>query len=584
MTVYSPIAATYGARFEQLLETDSDYSKYHGKLNRKLQNLRHRCKLITKDTKKYSSKEKYSKITPDDYDKKNKLFGALVLLHAERDLVYTEIFKIRGRQRGKLKDAEKKLLATRLKKALKTSENLTSLTKNESQWITRLQYLIYSKFVRVEYLMYGKQAKRKDSDTIVSDLALAFAALDFLAGRKFLERDLVEYLRSKYEPTLSHHTENRLSSRDFTNFIQQYVQSSSDDEISKILFANGFSPFIMPVNSSRSKVRIQWRAFNCQIKDSHVAQLLADAKYIPLFMISNASNRLMKYEEALSAQQYHISQSQYDEEEGEDAEKSQENDQILLFYIKYMILVASIRRDDLLFKKLWRDWSLIGTSMYEKLTKYKEITRIVNNLQNYLREIVELPGVYADDELVLYFELSALYYQLHSIAGCLAELYQTKGRYMEALALYVDSYKKLEEKLQNCPDLNKASLAIGLITNEKLKKLQSLIRNNWKNVVALAEYEGTSNNQETRNTVVENIDQHRISPLMIKLDNLFPLRPTLKPIGAKPTLFDLAFNYVDYPSEKISRETSPIETTPTEEMKTSEESTKRRGFLGLFGR
>lgn len=116
MPIFSPINATYGVRVEQILETDQDFVKYHDKLNRKLQKLRHRCQGVTKDTKKYSEKEKFSKITSDNYDKQSKLYGVLYLLQVERDLSLVETLKLRGRQRGKLKRPERKVIQTRLKK------------------------------------------------------------------------------------------------------------------------------------------------------------------------------------------------------------------------------------------------------------------------------------------------------------------------------------------------------------------------------------------------------------------------------------------------------------------------------------
>lgn len=124
MTYYSPLAATYGVRVDQFLETAQDFTKYHAKLNTKLQKLRRRCRITTKDTKHYSSKEKYSKITSEDYDTKNKLFGALVLLHAERDLAFAEELKLKAHARGAktLKKSEKKLASWNEVK--KDSQNL----------------------------------------------------------------------------------------------------------------------------------------------------------------------------------------------------------------------------------------------------------------------------------------------------------------------------------------------------------------------------------------------------------------------------------------------------------------------------
>lgn len=599
MVVYSPIAATYGARVDQLLETPRDYSRYHDKLNRKLQRLRHRCQVVTKDTKKYSTKEKYSKFTSDGYDHKSKLYGVLVLLHAERDLALAETLKLRARQRGKLKKSEKKVLSTRLKKVVKTTERLVELTNNETQWITRVQYIAYAKLARAEYLIHGKFSKQKNSSKISHELALSFAALSYLRDIRILPDSTLELIHSKYEYTLKLHAGNILSSADLHNFVVQEVHSAdkNGDEMVKLLLENGYKAELQDIDMGHitSIKQIEWRAFTAEVHDSQVEQLIQEARNVVIKDVSDHDNRLLKWQQALEKQEtrivYHEDQSQ-EIEAG--AVGSEENDQILLAYIKYNVLFTSILRDNYLFNQLLKQWNQLGTSMPSRLTKFKEIERIVQNLVKYLQDVMELPGVYSDDDLMAQLQLCKLYFQLSASSGCLGSLYRSKGKYMESLALHVDAYQKLESKLNEIGALEDILVPGDVLSKRKVEVLQSLIKSGWSSVFVLAEYEKSLGKTHINNfepALIERLNSGNINPADITLNNLFPLRPKLRPVQSKPTLFDLAFNYINYDdnediqSEDLTDET-PAASEPPQvvEEEEQQQSSKKRGFLSLFGR
>ncbi|SMN21552.1 similar to Saccharomyces cerevisiae YPL243W SRP68 Core component of the signal recognition particle (SRP) ribonucleoprotein (RNP) complex [Maudiozyma saulgeensis] len=598
MVVYSPIAATYGSRIEQFVETESDFCKYHDKLNVKLRHLRHRCKIITKDTRKYSTKEKYSKITSDDYDKKNKLFGALVLMHSERDLSFAEAIKLRIRQRGKAKGSEQKLLGTRLKKAYKTSQNLLEITKNEGQWITRAQYLAYAKIVHAEYLIFGKKVKTKNNTLITKELALALAACTFLKDKEILPTEIIDYLNTKYEYTLTQYGDRITSSIDLNNFVSKTVEAGKDnnDELAELLFKNGYITKVEDVEMEKSPInnKIEWRAFNCKIKDNQIAQLINDVSAVQVKDIADYSSKLSKWENILSKQHENMARQVNEELDADEDENmdNEENEEILLAYIKFQTIFTSISRDASLFNKLWKQWEKLGSSMSSKLTKYKEIERIVKNLKSYLKEVTELPGIYSDDELIFQLELSMDYFQLYLNAGCLASLYQSKGKYRESLALYVHSHQTLQEKLQVQQNTELIKLPEDLLTEQALTKLNNLIKTGWNSVVALAEYEKELNTsyivKKYQPTVVEKIDSLSVRPSDVHLNNLFPLRPIVKPVGAKPTLFDLAFNYIEYEEDIQTKannnETAEKKSISVDQSTPEDQPAKKRGFLGLFGR
>lgn len=194
-------------------------------------------------------------------------------------------------------------------------------------------------------------------------------------------------------------------------------------------------------------------------------------------------------EKALDRHEFFIANHDDQDDIDEMVENSSENNQIILAYIKYNILLTSISRERDLFTHLWNQWLKLNTSLPSKLTKYKEMERIVKNLTKYLSDIMELPGVYSDDELLSQLDLCKLYFQLFLNTGCLSVLYQSKGRYMEALALYVDAYRRLENKLSEIESLDEILLPANLLSLNSVRSLQKRIENGGNSVITLAEYE-----------------------------------------------------------------------------------------------
>lgn len=583
MSHYSPLGATYGVRINQFLETPEDFDKYHAKLNRKLQKLRHHCRLTTKDTKKYSSKEKYSKIGHEEYDTKSKLFGTIVLLHAERDLALVETLKLKARQRGSLKSSERKVTATRLKKAHTTSQRLLEITQNESNWATRLEYLVYDKLCQVEYLVFGKQVKRKNSSVIAKDLALAFAALQHLQQLEKLDKDVSEAITSKFEYLLRQHADAALfTTKELQVFIKGQVQANTIDPLVKVLIDNGFDSQnndIEMESEATAARQVQWRSFTAKIKDSKVAEVISEASKIQPKELSDYSTQLAKWQEALNAQRSFIEKSQEDEQD----EDHGEDDQILLTYIQYSSYFTTVERDDQIFQQLWKQWTSAKGSIVGKLTKYKEIERIVSNIVTYLGQIMELPGVYSDDELLSTLKIAVAYYQLHLTAGCLASLYQAKNKYLESLALYVDAHKRLDSCLQESGI--EASLPGNIITPEKIKTLGDMIIAGSNSVIALAEFEKVTSCNSSKKyfpTLLELLGKP-VGPQDVDIKNLFPMRPRIMPVSAKPNLFDLAFNYITYVDQPQGTP-QPVEHLSEEPAQSQTEIPKKKGIFGLFGR
>ncbi|SCU99081.1 LAFA_0G21880g1_1 [Lachancea sp. 'fantastica'] len=592
---YSPLGATYGVRIDQFLETTEDFDKYHAKLNRKLQKLRHHCQLTVKDTKRYSTKEKYSKITPTDYDTKNKLLGTLMLLHAERDLAHGETLRLRSRQRGSLKKSEAKVVGTRLKKAFQTCARLLELTANEQNPFTRVEYLIYYKLALVSYLSFGKHSKAKraaSAGQIAKELSLTFSALQFLQQTEILSAVIVDSITSRFDYLLRQSANTGVSSsKALRNFVAKQVCDHADDPLITLLSQNGFEmPSLSEEGDSATTTvtKVQWRRFTAEVTDSKVAELIAEAGAIQTSDLSQFSEKLAKWQQALELQQRVLEQKRDDDT----GEATGEDDEILLTYIQYNSHFTTIERDDILFRKLWSQWKLSSNKTKNvRITKVKEIERIVHNITTYLNQVMELPGVYSDDTLMANLKLATVYYQVHLSAGCLASFYQSQQKYLEALALYVDGQKALAFGMEDTSF--EESLPGDIVNATKLTELENFITTALKSVVSLAEYEKIATPGERASFVpslVEKLDKH-IGPSDVNLSNLFPLRPVIRPITAKPALFDLAFNYITYDGQPMDQdidvESETASAKPDEQNQTGQtgqtQSSKKKGLFGLFG-
>lgn len=590
MVAFSPIGATYGVRVEQLLETVQDFERYHEKLNRKLQKLRHRCQVVNKDSRKYSVNDKYSTVTSADYDRKSKLYGVLMLLHAERDLALGETLKSKSLQRGKLKSNERKVLGTRLKKAVSTADKLVELTKNEKQWITRVQYIAYARLALAEYLLNGKATKFRDGEAISRNLALCFATISHLCELGLLPTSVFELIQSKYEHSLKQYAGNVISAADLHNFIVNQVKEAQQagDELGELLISNGFKcdPQDIDTAQGASVKTIQWRSFVAQVHDSQVEQWMREAKQNTSQDVSNYDDTLLKWQQALERQEKRV--ASYEDGNEEDNMSSLENEQILLAYIKYEALFTSILRDSYLFEQLWKQWNEMGASTTARITKYKEIERIVNSLVKYLGDVMELPGVYSDDELMAHLQLCQLFFRLSLSSGCLGPMYQSKGKFVESLALHVDAHRKLQDALSNFAQVSDSVLPAALLTRDKIDGLQALIKRGWSSVLVLAEYEKSLHdkpNSPYSPSLIDLLGSHNIKPSDVNLKNLFPMRPQILPVQGKPTLFDLAFNYINYETvETLPTDTTTAESSSSQDTEQEQTAAKKRGFLGLFGR
>lgn len=586
--VYSPLGVTYGFRSDLMLESFADYQKYHKKVNHKLQQLRGRLRLISKDTKNYKGQEKLLKVGPEDYQR-NRLYGFLMLLLAERDMAYVESLKAGGRSRGFLRSSELKLMRARIKKAIKYCNRLESLAQVEDEdedknkWHIRAEIMIYEKLLRTEYELYGKkQVKYADAEKISAHLSLALCGVNFLVESKLLKEDVAEAIKSKYLYIFKEKA-NAFSSRDQQLRFANAISENSDDALLELLQAHGFTFLVPETESTKSQSRkISWRSYSATIEDGKVFEVYSDLEDLKgSNKLSNLNDKLLKWNKAIDLQKEYMAT----------LEENTENNQILLTYLQYNAMLTSVERDNSLFDSLLAQWDRSANKSFtSRLNKYKEVDHIMKNLKSLLTQLMNLPGVYSDNDLTNQIFLLKTYYETSFASKLLADIYQSKKRYVESLAIHNNGLKLIENAEESLINWDEISLPAVLLSKNKIDSLKEFISTKWRSVIALAEHEKDlevpKKSLKFAPSLVDIIDTN-ISPKEVSLDNIFSLRPRLLPVPPKAFVYDLAYNYFSFADETPSfsdySASSTEPATPKHDESQGEQKRTKKGLFGLFG-
>lgn len=286
---------------------------------------------------------------------------------------------------------------------------------------------------------------------------------------------------------------------------------------------------------------IDWRSYTARVKDETTSRLLSRAQNVKFDDLESYDNALILWQEALENHSSFISKADQNDDEEQD-------DQILLAYIKYSSLITRLRRDQTL---------LSGNK--------KESLRILDTIITTINEIKELPGVYSDDELFQNLELLSQYYQGLKLK-MIGQIYFDDKSYKESLLLCTKSLESLKDA--------KFTVEIEFISNKDLQTLQSDILTLKQNSHVLAQIEqGLSKDKSVADDVYKFSNDYK---------NIVNFQIEAAPV--KPVLFDVAFNYISY--NKSDTKTQFQKQTTQEKAHASQEQTenKKKGFFGIFGR
>lgn len=514
----SPLQLTFGERNAAYLSAPQDYRKQRVKVARRVHRLKKYLKIQCKNTRKYQE----SAVGPEQYAQDEK-YQLLVLLQSEKDCLFALELKAVLELSEHSSKSKQRLMATRLKKAGKLSGALAQMSAGEPNNTKRLEILVYNELVHGYLGVLGRKYER--AITHYSNARVALKCLEAHGSNSELYRDIVEDVID-FNLGLAVYKSRGLESIDLNEFTKKHADAASDT----VALVTRTDPAFLELASQVEHVTsVAWRNFNASVKDEVISKKLHELGLEG----ADIDSRLSLWQDVLSIHQENLAKDL----------ENDENDLILLSYINYNLLVSRVERD----YKLVR--GLFPASLTQAL-------KIYDNIIATIGEIIELPGVYSDDELSANLESLNNFFKL-SKEKIFINHFIGEKQYKKALYLANQAADKFTGLKITLNDGN------FIITNDHVQQL-SLEYNNFKKMSYILL---SSNN----NALGQQFSLDKFNSNL----NIFDLK--LSSVQIKPVLFDIAFNYISY-----GHESAPVPAPAMQHSQNQNQPEKKR-FFGLFG-
>lgn len=587
-----PLANTYGVRSELFLQSADDYHRQRHRTNKKLNKLRRELKIITKDTKNYKDKEKITQIVAENYDMEP-LFGDVLLYLVERDLLYAQETRL-------LLDVhsskpKEKFLVSKYKKALQNAKHLLEVIKNETDDLKTLEILTYTAIIEGSIAI-----TKKKYDISLYAFSIAKCAIHFLYNYQKLPETITkefyyEIADGIIDPALKvSASSEKLNFTDLTELAKSQI---FNNELIPYLYKavkiieSHNATYVTPTSENNIDLlkEVKWGSYSAQLTSDDLSlaimKINEELKNIDDKNPSSFDSPLISYQDAITLHTQEMERNSSNDEESNNQEQY-----IILTYLKYNYLLLRIRRDNTIMKDL--DAQIVENQNSKKKLSTRKIIEL---LKDYLKinegiavslvEINDLPGIANDDELVDLLNTVGVYFKVKNQQK-LSQAYLISHQYKEALALIVNSSKLLK----SCKEFN-VELEGNLPTNKDLEKLKVEVEDEKSRLYTLTTYFNEINKEQSSfgsKYISDDISKFpKLSPSEL-LKHVYPLKFDFQPVNVKPVLFDIAYNYIDADTndeDEINNNSNVV----SREVETSgnvdnEEDKKKSGFFGLFGR
>ncbi|KAI1809942.1 Cupredoxin [Poronia punctata] len=209
-----------------------------------------------------------------------------------------------------------------------------------------------------------------------------------------------------------------------------------------------------------------------------------------------------------------------------------------------------------------------------KVARLKEKVVLYDATLQSLDSIRELPGVAADDELVLQLDATAEYFSaLKSLS--IARSRSLLDQSLNALVLTKHAYDQCHRAATFFADHSASSSSPVLnidVHQSDIQFLHSLLNAELQRCRALVEIDNLRRSEESTLPEAFGPLVHRLHDFPaeeVDLKNLVGYPPKIQPIPVKPLFFDVAWNYIDYPGKTaaVVAEPSPAPTSTAEPKK-----------------
>lgn len=268
-------------------------------------------------------------------------------------------------------------------------------------------------------------------------------------------------------------------------------------------------------------------------------------------------------------------------------DQSIQDQYVVLTFTGYSLLLRRIQRDTILLSQVdttKKNKQTDGKISRMTFVKSQDLVRIYDTILQSTKQLLELPGIYNDEELLQSLTTLDFYYKAKRVE-LIGQTYFLAGENKQALALYQKAY----ELLTSLPKLDTLTeFPQGVLSKEQLDAAVSHIntRTIQLQAVLTAEQLKLERNANAFSEITAVIDSINTYPSSLTVDeitkNLVKFDHNLEPIFVKPVFFDIAFNYIDYDTGSKSSVMSRDSEAASE---SSDVKGGKRGFLkGLWGR
>lgn len=566
MSILTPLATTYGARLSAYLTTYEDLKKHRKRLNKSLVKLRHNLDIVTKDTRKYSEKEKTKAITAAQYDE-DQANGTLLLLIAERDSLYASEIKSLLEASGSRLSSYKKLMVSRLKRAVQTSKKLLDITQNEKNVTVRTEIYIYAALTQGLYLVNKKRWAEA-----LQAFSIARCGLELIAsqnsddneGESFSRTLLEELLDTLVDPSLNlavSQNEEEESSYDIITVARKHCH---DDTLAYLqpavdLIASQDPQFVQEFEEEISKT-VVWREHTANVYNDEVSSKVGRLGRVEWKNFKEADDYdglLQKWTALVDLHEADLLKNK----DEDDLDRVQDG-AIVLTYLKYHMHFTKVKRDLLLIDQLE---SKQFSSVAKKLQSHRDVLRLYDSIIGTVEQLKDLPGVYNDEDMYSTLENMERFF-VTKRATVVADSYALANKLPEALKVYSHLSRTFEVE----SNFYKIELfPYSVTSNEEAQGLAALIQANLAKTHVMTQFHIEQDNSDF---VIDNVNKFPLSDGINRITNVGQ-KGAIKPVLSKAVLFDVAFNYISYSSRSEERG----EAEPTEDKKKS-------GFFGIFGR
>ncbi|PKC00576.1 hypothetical protein RhiirA5_505109, partial [Rhizophagus irregularis] len=567
---------TYGLRHQ-------DYSRYRQYCTQKVHRLRKSLNFTHGKGKSFQKKE-ISNIVVNDAR-----YLRIVLFDTERAWSYAMELKRESRSSGDVR--KKHHLIKRLKKAAKCGEQLEKLCSRDSNIVDTRTYFeaqAYSALMS-GYFLFEKQSWQ--------------AALDRFAAARTIYEKLSKAGSSHQEILCQSAIDDIDPNIRFCAFKLKLGTDSNTgvEDLVKITIGKnkgvGLDLLEAEVESVLAQTRqekaaaltsISWRGRVVPLKNADLAICILRAREATT-NLENASDA--NAEEATKMELFDLLLEAYGDAEKftknavkEDAEatakiKSSKSEQVsadlnfVYNYVAYNYLSRRIQRNLMLVSSLRLSLENHEHVEEERLVggKYQDIVKLYDNVLQSLTEISDLSAVHNDVNLSREIDSKIWYYKAWRTLY-VASAYSALNKEWEAILLYERAKEYNAQARASLSQLIPDKDDILVVTSKEIAELENILRGlkckaraAWH--IGLDSFltkkmgELSFDDKSKADSNIDNRDEPSLSkrlsqyPSSLSMKNvrLIDFPPEFTPIPAKPLFFDIAFNYVDFPSTLSQR-------------------------------